>query len=125
VITKTCGPVTIGDYFCELAPFVTNDLSQTALKKSTHREPMILAQRLVISLKRRAEGGRLLTEQDIWDAAASMIGRYGFDAPVVAADRSDALTEKGMIDESETWQRILRAILRLLAEKPAPGETVH
>jgi hypothetical protein len=67
----------------------------------------------------------MMSEEDIWDAAASMIGRYGFDAPLVAGDRSDALTEKGMIDESETWQRILHAILRLLAEEPAPGETVH
>jgi hypothetical protein len=43
----------------------------------------------------------------------------------VAGDRSDALTKEGKIDESETWRRILRAIVRLLAEMPAPGETVH
>jgi hypothetical protein len=67
----------------------------------------------------------MMSEHDIWDAALSMIGRYGFDAPLVAGDRSDALTKNGMIDESETWQRILLATLRLLAEKPAPGESVH
>jgi hypothetical protein len=67
----------------------------------------------------------MLSEQDIWYAALSMIGRYGFDAPLAAGDRSDALTERGMIDESETWQRILLAIVRLLAEKPSPGESVQ
>jgi hypothetical protein len=54
-----------------------------------------------------------------------MIKRYGFDAPLAAGERSDALTERGLIDESETWQRILVAIVRLLAEKPAPGEVVQ
>jgi hypothetical protein len=67
----------------------------------------------------------MMSEQDIWYAALSMIGRYGFDAPLEAGERSDMLTENGMIDESETWQRILRAIVRLLAEKPAPGEAVQ
>jgi hypothetical protein len=67
----------------------------------------------------------MMSEQEILDAAASMVGRYGFDAPLVAGDRSDALTKEGKIDESETWRRILRAIVRLLAEMPAPGETVH
>jgi hypothetical protein len=67
----------------------------------------------------------MMSEHEIWDAALSMIGRYGFDAPLVAGDRSDALTKNGKIDESETWQRILRAIVRLQAEKPAPGEKVQ
>jgi hypothetical protein len=67
----------------------------------------------------------MMSEHDIWYAALSMIGRYGFDAPLVAGDRSDSLIEHGRIDESETWQRILRAIVRLQAEKPAPGETVQ
>jgi hypothetical protein len=78
------------------------------------------------SLRNGAGGGRLLiSEHDIWDAALSMIGRYGFDAPLVAGDRSDTLTKDGKIDESETWQRILRAIVRLQAEKPGPGERVQ
>jgi hypothetical protein len=67
----------------------------------------------------------VLSEQHIWYAALSMIGRYGFDAALEAGERSDALTEKGMIDESETWQRILLAVVRLLADKPRPGETVQ
>jgi hypothetical protein len=70
-------------------------------------------------------GLAMMSEHDICDAALSMIGRYGFDAPLAAGDRSDALTENGMIDESETWQRILHTIVRLLAEKPASGEAAQ
>jgi hypothetical protein len=67
----------------------------------------------------------MMSEHDIWYAALSMTGRYGFDAPLKAGKHSDALIENGKIDESETWQRILFALTRLLAEKPAPGEKVQ
>jgi hypothetical protein len=67
----------------------------------------------------------MMSEHDIWHTTLSMIGRYGPDAALEAGERSDALIAKGKIDDSETWQRILFAILRLQEEKPAPGETVH
>jgi hypothetical protein len=63
----------------------------------------------------------MMSEQNIWRTALRMIARYGSDAALVAGERSDALTKDGRIDESETWQRILAAILCLQAEKPGPG----
>jgi hypothetical protein len=55
----------------------------------------------------------MMSEQNIWRTALRMIARYGSDAALVAGERSDALTKDGRIDESETWQRILAAILCL------------
>jgi hypothetical protein len=63
----------------------------------------------------------MMSEQDIWRTALRMIARYGSNAALVAGDRSDALTKKGKIGESETWQCILAAILCLQAEKPGRG----
>jgi hypothetical protein len=63
----------------------------------------------------------MMSEQNIWRTALRMIARYGSDAALVAGERSDALTKDGKIDESETWQRILAAIVCLQAERPSPG----
>jgi hypothetical protein len=121
------GPVNIGDYFCELALLLSQMVYPKVSKKlnpsgaDDHR----VTTRHLTQLTGGGGCLSMMSEQEILDAAASMVGRYGFDAPLVAGDRSDALTKEGKIDESETWQRILRAIVRLLAEMPAPGETVH
>jgi hypothetical protein len=67
----------------------------------------------------------MVSDQDVWHTAVAMIRRYGDDAAFEAGERSDLLTANGEIDESETWQRILAAIKKLQAEKPAPGEMVQ
>jgi hypothetical protein len=54
-----------------------------------------------------------------------MIQHYGRDAAMEAARRSDADLANGDRRSSATWKRILKAIEKLQAEKPEPGETVQ
>jgi hypothetical protein len=67
----------------------------------------------------------MLSEREIWLAARAMIQRYGSNAGIEAAERADEHLEKGQFELSATWQRIMAAIEKLQAEKPAPGETVQ
>jgi hypothetical protein len=67
----------------------------------------------------------MLPDRDIWLAAKAMIQRYGSNAGMEAAERADEHLEKGQLELSATWQRIMTAIERLQAEKPEPGETVQ
>jgi hypothetical protein len=53
-----------------------------------------------------------------------MIQRYGSNAGIEAAEHADEHLEKGHLELSATWQRIMTAIEKLQAEKPEPGETV-
>jgi hypothetical protein len=67
----------------------------------------------------------MVSDEDVWHTALAMIRRYGTDAEFEAGERSDLLTANGAIDESEVWQRILTAIKKWQAEKPAPGEMIQ
>jgi hypothetical protein len=67
----------------------------------------------------------MVSDQEVWHTAIAMIRRYGPDAALEAGERSDLLTASGEIDGSEIWQRILVAIEKLQAEKPAPGEMIQ
>jgi hypothetical protein len=67
----------------------------------------------------------MISDRDISLAAKAMIQRYGSNAGIEAAERADEHLEKGNLDVSATWQRIMTAIEKLQAEKPEPGETVQ
>jgi hypothetical protein len=54
-----------------------------------------------------------------------MVKRYKDDAMLEAAARADQLQEDGDMASCETWHRILNAIERLQATKPAEGEQVQ
>jgi hypothetical protein len=54
-----------------------------------------------------------------------LVKRYGDDAMIEASERADQLLEEGDMVGAETWHRILDAIERLQAQKPAEGEKVH
>ena len=58
-------------------------------------------------------------------AALAMVKRYGDDAMLEASERADQLLDEGNMAGAETWHRILNAIERLQAAKPAEGEAVH
>jgi hypothetical protein len=59
---------------------------------------------------------------DVLLAARSMIQHYGRDAAMEAARRADNELARGDRKTSATWKRIMTAIEKLQAEKPAPGE---
>jgi hypothetical protein len=67
----------------------------------------------------------VISERDIWLSAKAMIQRYGSNAGIEAVERADDLLGKGDTDGSLVWRRILAAIEKLQAEKPAPGENVN
>jgi hypothetical protein len=54
-----------------------------------------------------------------------MVKRYKSDAMEEAAIRADHMLEDGDWRAAITWHRILDAIERLQAQKPAVGENVH
>ena len=67
----------------------------------------------------------MLSETDIWRAAMAMVKRYGVVAMLEAAARANQLLEEGDPAGAATWHRILDAIERLQAQKPAEGEPLH
>ena len=78
--------------------------------------------------RRAATGAKVsavIPEVDIWRSALAMVKRYHDDAMQEAAMRADHLLEDGDWRAAITWHRILDAIERLQAQKPAEGENVH
>jgi hypothetical protein len=67
----------------------------------------------------------LLSDHESWAAALLIVTRYGDDAILDAATRTDQLLDEGDMAGAETWHRILNAIERLQAKAPAEGENVH
>jgi hypothetical protein len=64
-------------------------------------------------------------ESDFLLVARSMIQRYDSDAAMEAAERADVLLARGDIEGSAAWVKIMTAIERLQAVKPALGEKVQ
>ena len=67
----------------------------------------------------------MIPDREIWAAALLMVKRYGADVMHEAAARADQLIEEGDMAGAVIWHRILDAIERLRAPKPAEGEAVH
>jgi hypothetical protein len=67
----------------------------------------------------------MISERDIWRAAIALIRRYGSNAGIEAAERANEHMEGGDEQSGQTWVRVMQAIERLQASKPAPGETVQ
>ena len=64
-----------------------------------------------------------MTEEiDIWRAAHLLVKRYGDDAEVVAAHRSDEFLAQGDTDGQRIWKRILAAVRELQRTKLTAGE---
>ncbi len=67
----------------------------------------------------------MISDLDIYCAAKLLIDDLGYDAPVHAAMRADAMREAGDLDGLATWKRILRAVGELQETAPKSGEAVH
>jgi uncharacterized protein DUF6961 len=67
----------------------------------------------------------VIPDRDVWQAAILLVKRYGDDAMLEAAQRADQMLEEGDMAGAETWHRILNAIERLQAAKPAEGKKAH
>jgi hypothetical protein len=67
----------------------------------------------------------MISDRDIWAAARLIVKRYKGDAMLEAANRAEHWQEEGDMAGAEVWHRILNAIERIQATKPADGEAVH
>jgi hypothetical protein len=61
----------------------------------------------------------MIPDRDVWQAAVLLVKRYGDDAMLEASEHADQLLDEGDMAGAETWHRILNAIERLQATKPA------
>ncbi len=55
-------------------------------------------------------------------SARLLIDRHGAEAPIGAAMKADALPDKGDLEGSAVWRRIIQAIEELLRQEPGEGE---
>ena len=67
----------------------------------------------------------MITDLDIYRSARVLIDQHGEDAPIWAAQKADAMLEKGNLDGKRLWLKILVAIKDLLSKERPPGATVQ
>ena len=60
----------------------------------------------------------MISDREIWQAANSMIKRYGDDAAREAELRADELLAEGDAEGHAIWQRIIEAVQGLSAMEP-------
>ena len=63
-------------------------------------------------------GGQLAADIDIYRAAKLYIDQHGDQAALQAAMQADALLEKGDMEGSATWRKIIKAIEVMQATEP-------
>ena len=67
----------------------------------------------------------MLEESDIWRTANRLLAEYGDKAPVIAAQRAQALLARGDVDHHRVWRRVLKAIEELRRVERRRGEKVN
>lgn len=73
-------------------------------------EVLVAAGDELLAFYEKALGPGAVTERDIWATANLVIQQHGEHAWLHAAQRSDALLERGDVDGARVWRRIKRAI---------------
>ncbi len=67
----------------------------------------------------------MTSEIDVFRTAAVLIRKHGEDAALEAAQRADAMLEKGSLDGQRVWKRVLVAVKEIERQEPRGGETVN
>ncbi len=67
----------------------------------------------------------MITDLDIYRSARVLIDQHGEDAPIWAAQKADAMLERGNLDGKLLWLKILEATKYLLSKERPPGATVQ
>ena len=62
---------------------------------------------------------------DIYRTASVLVKHYGEDAAIEAAQRADAMLEKGSLDGQRVWKRVLVAVKEIQRQEPREGEAVN
>ncbi len=66
----------------------------------------------------------MTSDLDIYRTAHVLIREHGEDAALEAAQRADAMLEKGDLDGERVWLRILKATEELLYSRPSKGVAI-
>jgi hypothetical protein len=67
----------------------------------------------------------MTTDLDIYRTANVPIREHGEDAALAAAQRADAMLEKGCLDGQRVWKRVLSAVKEIQRQEPREGEAVN
>lgn len=71
------------------------------------------------------DGGLMQDEREIWRTANLLLDQHGDKAPVIAAQRAQALLARGDLDRHRMWRRVLMAIEELRRMERRDGEKVN
>ncbi len=67
----------------------------------------------------------MTSDLDIYRTANVLIRDHGEDADLEAAQRADAMLEKGDMDGAAVWRRVLKAVEELQRKERREGEAAH
>ncbi len=67
----------------------------------------------------------MTSDLDIYRTANVLVKHYGKDAALEAAQRADAMLEKGCLDGQRLWKRVLKAVKEIQRQEPREGEAVN
>ena len=67
----------------------------------------------------------MTSDLDIYRTANVLVKHYGEDADLEAAQRADAMLEKGCLDGQRVWRRVLKAVKEIQRQEPREGEAVN
>ncbi len=67
----------------------------------------------------------MTSDLDIYRTANVLVKHYGEDAALEAAQRADAMLEKGSLDGQRVWTRVLVAVKEIQRQEPREGEAVN
>ncbi len=63
----------------------------------------------------------MTSDLDVYRTASVLICKHGEEADLEAAQRADAMLEKGCLDGRRVWKRVLAAVKEIQREGPAPS----
>ena len=67
----------------------------------------------------------MITDLDIYRSANVLIHEHGEDAALEAAQRADAMLERGDMEGCAVWKRIVRAVEEIERKERREGEPAH
>jgi hypothetical protein len=65
------------------------------------------------------------SDLDIYRTTNVLTREYGEDAALEAAQRADAMLEKGSLGGQRVWKRVLAAVKEIQRKEPREGEKVN
>jgi len=67
----------------------------------------------------------MTSDLDIYRTTNVLVKHYGEDAALEAAQRADAMLEKGCLAGQRVWKRVLAAVKEIQRQEAREGEAVN